>query len=178
MSYEDDGYEEAAPSAGPGDMTVSATSIKWDAQKMFDSIARIAAASIVESVEHDLKAAVISSVKEHVSAQVGAKVAEVLDTNIQPTTEWGEAKGPATSLREIVARSAREYMAIRVNKEGSESSYHADRSRLEYLVQKEVEKTFNYQMQSEVKKAVEMARAEAVAKVGAVVGDMIVKLGK
>ena len=176
MSYEED-YDDA-PQAGPDSVTISETAIRWNAQQMFDSIVRTAAASIVKGIEADLKVAVAASVKSQIDEQVGAKVAAILDTNIQPTNEWGEAKGEALSLREMVGRTARDYLGVKVNKEGVASTYHADRTRLEHIVSKQVAETFNYTMQAEVKKAVEQARTEAVARVGAVVGDMIVKLGK
>lgn len=176
MAYDDD-YEEAAPMAGPGDMTISETAIKWDAQRMFDSIARMAAGRIVENCQRDLIAATSSSVKDQIDAQVGAKVAEVLDASIQPTNEYGEVKGKPTSLREMVGQAARDYLGTKVDKEGRASSYNAENTRLEYIVKKVVEKEIDYRLQTEIKKAVELARAQAVAKVSTVVGDLIVKLG-
>lgn len=173
MSYEDD-YEE--PLSSPDSMTVSETTIKWKAQEMFDAIARDAAGRIVKSCETDLVSEVRTLVKEQINAQVGAKVSEVLDTNIRPTNEWGEAKGEPMSLREMVGKAARDYLAIKVDKEGRPNSYNADQTRLEHIVKQVVAKTFDYTMQTEVKKAVEMARAEAVGKVAQVVGDMIIKL--
>lgn len=173
MSYEDD-YEE--PLSSPDSLAVSETTIKWKAQEMFDAIARDAAGRIVKSCERDLVSAVGTAVKEQISAQVGAKVSEVLDTNIRPTNEWGEAKGEPISLREMVGRAARDYLGVKVDKEGRSTTYNADQTRLEYIVKQVVATTFNYQMQTEVKKAVELARAEAVGKVASVVGDMIIKL--
>jgi hypothetical protein len=174
MSYEDD-YEEA-PLSGPDSMTVSETTIKWKASDMFDAIAREAASRIVKSCERDLVSAVGAAVKDQISAQVGAKVSEVLDTNIQPTNEWGESKGEPVSLREMVGKAARDYLGVKVDKEGRQNNYNADQTRLEFIVKQVVAKTFDYQMQTEVKKAVELARAEAVGKVASVVGDMIIKL--
>lgn len=177
MSYDDD-YQEEAPMAGPSDMTVSETTIKWDAQRMFDSIARTAAASIVKSCESDLVKVVARAVESQITAQVGAKVSEVLETNIQPVNEWGEAKGKNLTLREMVGNAAKEYLGVKVDKEGRANTYNTNSTRLEYIVSQVVAKEFDYRMQTEVKKAVELARNEAVARVSSVVGDLIVKLGK
>lgn len=174
-SYED--YDERQePRASEDAITVSETTLKWSAREMFDAIVRAAAESIVEGTSRDLRAAVTKSVQQQIDAQVGAVVSGVLEGTIQPTNEWGEAKGEAMSLRELVGKTAREYLGTKVNKDGVPGSYHADTPRLNYLVQQVVAKEFDYRMQTEVKKAVELARAEAVAKVGAVVGDLILKL--
>lgn len=174
----EDDYTEPAPQAEPGWLQINETRLKYDAQRMFDSIAQHAASNIVENIARDLKAEVTRSVKQQIDAQVGAIVSAALDTNIQPTNEWGEPKGKPLSLREMVGNSARNYLGVKVNKDGAESTYNADTTRLEFIVKKVVASEFDYRMQTEVKKAVEMARNEAVAKVSTVVGDLIVKLGK
>lgn len=172
----DDYDEMPEPSAPAEAITVSETTLKWSAREMFDAIVRAASERIVEGTQRDLRAAVAKSAQEQIDAQVGAVVSGVLDGMIQPTNEWGEAKGAPMSLREMVGKTARDYLGTKVNKEGVASSYDANTTRLNYLVSQVVAKEFDYRMQSEVKKAVELARAEAVAKVGAVVGDLILKL--
>jgi hypothetical protein len=173
----DDDYEQRPGQLASDDaLTVSETTLKWSAREMFGAIVQAAADQIVKSVHRDLVSEVARSVKEQVSAQVGAKVAEVLDHSIQPTNEWGEPKGPTTSLRDVVATQARDYLGAKVDKEGRDGGYQANQTRLQYIVSKVVASEFDYRMQAEVKKAVELARNEAVAKVGQVVGDLIVKL--
>jgi 23S rRNA maturation mini-RNase III len=164
--------------APEGSVVISPLTIQYPADQLFDAIVRTAARQIVEKTMREISDAVGIEVREQVNAQIAAKVSEVLDGTVQPTNEWGEAKGTAMSLREIVVKTAREFMGVRVDKEGRENSYNAVGTRLDHIVKKEVESVFNYQMQTEVKKAVEQARTEAVAKVGAVVGDLILKLGK
>lgn len=174
MDYDSD--ERPEPRASENALTVSETTLKWSAREMFDAIVRAASEDIVLECSRDLRSAIAKSVQEQVEAQVGAVVSGVLDGSIQPTNEWGEAKGAPMSLREMVGKVARDYLGTKVNKEGKPDTYHADTPRITYIVQQVVAKEFDYRMQTEVKKAVEIARAEAVAKVGAVVGDLILKL--
>ncbi len=157
-------------------VTVSETTLKWNGQQMFDSIVRVAAESLLENIKRDLRAEIVATVKAQITAQVGEIVEGTLSGAFQPVNEWGEPKGKPTSLRDLVAETARTYLGAKVDKEGRENSYNGSADRLSFLVSKVVASEFDYRMQTEVKKAVEMARAEAVAKVGAVVGDLILKL--
>jgi hypothetical protein len=168
--------EQPEPQAPENAMTITGTTLQWDARAMFDSIAQRAAASIVENVNRELVSEVKVQVSKQIAEQVGAKVSEVLDTSIQPTNEWGEPKGKPTTLRDLVGAAAREYLGTKVDKDGRPNSYNADSTRIDYIVKKAVEKEFDYRMQTEVKQAVEQAKNLAVAKVGAVVGDLILKL--
>jgi predicted Holliday junction resolvase-like endonuclease len=172
----DEPEHDPAPECSREAVTVSETTLKWDGQKMFDSIVRTAAASLLENIERDVRAEVVRSVKEQITAKVGELVEGTLNTEFQPVNEWGEPKGKPQSLREMVGNTARTYLGAKVDKEGRENSYNGNTDRLSFLVSKVVASEFDYRMQTEIKKAVEMARTEAVAKVGAVVGDLILKL--
>lgn len=172
----DEHEHDPTPDCSPEAVTVSATTLQWDGQKMFDSIVRTAAASLLEAIQRDARAEILASVKTQINAKVGELVDATLNNEFQPVNEWGEPKGKPQSLREMVGQIARTYLNAKVDKEGREGTYQADKDRLTYLVSKVVASEFDYRMQSEVKKAVEMARNEAVAKVGAVVGDLILKL--
>lgn len=174
MDYEPD--HDPAPQCNSEAVTVTETTLKWDGQKMFDSIVRTAAQSLLEAIQRDARAEVLASVKAQINAKVGELVEGALNGEFQPVNEWGEPKGKAQSLREMVGQTARSYLGAKVDKDGREGSYQANTDRLSFLVSKVVASEFDYRMQSEVKKAVEMARTEAVAKVGAVVGDLILKL--
>lgn len=173
-------YEEPdhdpMPESSPDAVTISETTLKWDGQKMFDSIVRTAAGSLFEAIQRDARAEILASVKAQINEKVGELVEATLNNEFQPVNEWGEPKGKPQSLREMVGATARNYLGAKVDKEGREGSYQANTDRLSFLVSKVVASEFDYRMQSEIKKAVEMARTEAVAKVGAVVGDLILKL--
>lgn len=173
--YDEPEYDDT-PDCSPEAVTVSATTLQWNGQQMFDSIVRTAAASLVEAIQRDARAEILASVKTQINAKVGELVDATLNNEFQPVNEWGEPKGKPLSLREMVGQVARTYLGAKVDKEGREGTYQADKDRLTFLVSKVVASEFDYRMQSEVKKAVEMARTEAVAKVGAVVGDLILKL--
>ena len=177
MNYHEDDMLEREPNAQPGEVTVSATTLQYDARAMFDAIARTAAHSLVEQIKRDLTETVAREVRSQINAQVGAVVQSVLDGNVQPTNEWGEPKGAPVALRDMIAKTGREYLGVKVNNEGVATSYNANETRLEHIVGKQVADVFSYQMQTEIKKAVELARAQAVAKVWAVIGDMVIKLG-
>lgn len=177
MGYDQDEFPEREPNAQPGEVTVSATSLQYEARAMFDAIARTAAHSIVEQIKRDLVEEVKREVRAQVSEQVGAVVMSALDGSVQPTNEWGEAKGAPVPLRDMVVKTGREYLGVKVNKEGIAAGYQANETRLEHIVGKQVAEVFSYQMQTEIKKAVELARTQALAKVGTVIGDMVIKLG-
>lgn len=179
MNYEEPEYDESpSQDAEAGTMTISPVEIKYDAQKVYDSIVRTASHTIVESAGREIKKDVHSAVAATINEKVSALIDASLETGIQPMNSYGEPLGERTTLKAMIGKAGEKYLTEKVDKEGRASSYQQVGTRLEYLVEQAIAKHINYQLQTEIKKAVELATAQATAKVGEVVGSLIVKLGK
>ena len=159
-----------------GKLTISPVTLEYPARSLFDAIVRQSSHDIVERLHQSLDREVRLAVHHAIEQQVGTIVSTALDGQLQPTNEWGEPKGAPVTLRDMIVGKAANYLGAKVDKEGRESTYNADRTRVEFVVAKQVEAVFTYQMQKEVKTAAEQAVAQAKARVGQVVGDLLVKL--
>jgi hypothetical protein len=175
MIYDPEDFPQPEPTK-VGSMTISPVIVEYGTREMFDAIVRCAAGQLVESIGGQLSEDIRRATKERINDAVGQRVSEMLDGSIQPTNEWGEAKGAAMTLRDMVVGKAGSYLGAKVDKDGRESNYSVTGTRLEFLVGKQVEEVFSHQLKTEVKKAVELAVVEAKQRVGKVVGDMLIKL--
>ena len=171
--YEEPEYEEqdSSPQA-KGAVTINATLIQYDAERMYDSIARIAAHQIVEQSRGDIRKAVQDEVQATIRASVGEIIEKAVNEPIQQHNHYGEKVGEPTTLKALIGKAAESYLGTKVNERG-ETGYQANQSRLDFIVKKNVEATIDYTMQKEIKQAVEAAVAAAQLKVAEAVAKLI-----
>ena len=173
MYDEPDFLDESQPSPqAKGSVKVNASLIEYDAEKMFDSIARIAAHQIVEQSRGDIRKAVQDEVRATIQSSVGAIIEKAVNEPIQQHNSYGEKVGEPTTLKALIGKAAEGYLGAKVNERG-ETGYSANQSRLDYIVKKNVEATIDYTMQKEIKQAVEAAVAAAQLKVAEAVAKLI-----
>lgn len=173
MDYEDYDDEVPASQESKGAVKISATTLEYDAQRMFDSIASRATAAIVKACGDDIRKAVSESVQKQISEKVGAIIDKRLEEGIQKHDEWGTAVGSPTTLTAMIGKAGQDYLGQRVNDRGEANSYGDKTSRLEFIVKKNVESVIDYKMQGEIKKAVELAVTQAQSKVAEAVAKLI-----
>ena len=172
--YDEPDYEDPAPSPQSGGaVKINASVIEYDGQKMFDSIARIAAHQIVEQSRADIRKAVQDEVRLTIQSSVGAIIEKVVNEPIQQHNGYGEKIGEPTTLKALIGKAAEGYLGAKVNERGEAGGYQANQSRLDYIVKKNVEATIDYTMQKEIKQAVEAAVAAAQLKVAEAVAKLI-----
>ena len=171
--YEEPEYEEqdSSPQA-KGAVTINASQIQYDAELMFDAIARIAAHQIVEQSRGDIRKAVQDEVSLTIQSSVGEIIEKAVNEPIQQHNSYGEKVGEPTTLKALIGKAAEGYLGAKVNQRG-ETSYSANQTRLDYIVKKNVEATIDYTMQKEIKQAVEAAVAAAQLKVAEAVAKLI-----
>ena len=167
----DDVDTDSTPQA-KGAVTINANLIQYDAEKMFDSIARIAAHQIVEQSRGDIRKAVQDEVRATIQSSVGAIIEKAVNEPIQQHNSYGEKVGEPTTLKALIGKAAEGYLGAKVDARG-ESGYNANQSRLDFIVKKNVEATIDYTMQKEIKAAVEAAVAAAQLKVAEAVAKLI-----
>lgn len=168
-------YDEEDSSPTPeakGAVTINPNVIQYDAEKMYDSIARIAAHQIVEQSRGDIRKAVQDEVRLTIQSSVGAIIEKAVNEPIQQHNSYGEKVGAATTLKALIGKAAEGYLGAKVNERG-ETGYSANKTRLDYIVKKNVEATIDYTMQKEIKQAVEAAVAAAQLKVAEAVAKLI-----
>jgi CRISPR/Cas system-associated exonuclease Cas4 (RecB family) len=170
MDYDE---HDDSPSCDGSAVTISETVIKYDAQRMFDTIARMAAGAIIEKCGEDIRKAVRESVSEHISAKVSTVVDETLAAGIQQRDRYGDPVGEMTTMKALIGKASEDYLAVKVDKRGEPSSYDSVGTRLHYIVKKNVEEVIDYKMQAEIKKACELAVQQAQMKVAEAVAKLI-----
>ena len=171
--YDDEDEVESIPAPeAKGAVTINSSLIQYDAEKMFDSIARIAAHKIVEQSRGDIHQAVQAEVWLTIQSSVGAIIEKAVNEPIQQHNSYGEKVGEPTTLKALIGKAAEAYLGAKVNERG-ETGYSANQSRLDYIVKKNVEATIDYTMQKEIKQAVEAAVAAAQLKVAEAVVKLI-----
>ena len=174
MYDEPDDIDELQPSPqAKGSVKVNASLIEYDAEKMFDSIARIAAHQIVEQARGDIRNAVHDDVRIAIQYSVGAIIEKTVNEPIQQRNSYGEKVGEPTTLKALIGKAGEDYLGARVNESGEATAYGGKSSRLQYIVKKNVESVIDYKMQQEIKKAVEAAVAAAQMKVAEAVAKLI-----
>ncbi len=173
MYDEPDDLDELQPSPqAKGSVKVNASLIEYDAEKMYDSIARIAAHQIVEQARGDIRTAVQDEVRLTIQSSVGEIIEKAVNDPIQQHNGYGEKVGEPTTLKALIGKAAEGYLGAKVNECG-ETGYSANQTRLDYIVKKNVEATIDYTMQKEIKQAVEAAVAAAQLKVAEAVAKLI-----
>ncbi len=171
--YDDEDEVESIPAPeAKGAVTINSSLIQYDAEKMFDSIARIAAHQIVEQSRGDIRQAVQDEVRLTIQSSVGAIIEKAVNEPIQQHNSYGEKVGEPTTLKALIGKAAEGYLGAKVNERG-ETGYSANQTRLDYIVKKNVEATLDYTMQKEIKQAVEAAVAAAQLKVAEAVAKLI-----
>lgn len=171
--YDDEDEVESSPAPeAKGAVTINPNVIQYDAEKMFDSIARIAAHKIVEQSRGDIRQAVQAEVRLTIQSSVGAIIETAVNEPIQQHNSYGEKVGEPTTLKALIGKAAESYLGAKVNERG-ETGYSANQTRLDYIVKKNVEATIDYTMQKEIKQAVEAAVAAAQLKVAEAVAKLI-----
>ena len=171
--YDDEDEVESIPAPeAKGAVTINSSLIQYDAEKMFDSIARIAAHQIVEQSRGDIRQAVQDEVRLTIQSSVGAIIEKAVNEPIQQHNSYGEKVGEPTTLKALIGKAAEGYLGAKVNERG-ETGYSANQTRLDYIVKKNVEATIDYTMQKEIKQAVEAAVAAAQLKVAEAVAKLI-----
>ena len=171
--YDDEDEVESSPAPeAKGAVTINPNVIKYDAEKMFDSIARIAAHKIVEQSRGDIRQAVQAEVRLTIQSSVGAIIEKAVNEPVQQHNSYGEKVGEPTTLKALIGKAAEAYLGAKVNERG-ETGYSANQTRLDYIVKKNVEATIDYTMQKEIKQAVEAAVAAAQLKVAEAVAKLI-----
>lgn len=172
--YDDEDEVESIPAPeAKGAVTINSSLIQYDAEKMFDSIARIAASQIVEQSRGDIRQAVQDEVRLTIQSTVGAIIEKTVSEPIQQHNGYGEKVGETTTLKALIGKAAEGYLGVKVNERGEAGGYQANQTRLGYIVKKNVEATIDYTMQKEIKQAVEAAVAAAQLKVAEAVAKLI-----
>lgn len=170
MDYED---FEPEPRSDADALTISETSIKYDAQRMADTIARMAAGAIVQACGEDVRTAVREQVREQIAAKVASIIDETLAAGVQQRDRYGDAVGEPTTMKALIGKASEDYLAVKVDKRGEPNNYNNEGTRLDYIVKKNVEEVIDYKMQNEIKKACELAVQAAQAKVGEAVAKLL-----
>lgn len=97
---------------------------------------------------------------ELVDAQLTEAINAAMTAEFQPLDEWGDPKGNATCLRELVKGRAHSFMSEKVDKDGKRTTYQAVGTRMEWLARKVAEESLNFEVKQELVKAAKEAKSQ------------------
>lgn len=104
--YEEDHEMDSSPAPeAKGAVTINPNVIQYDAEKMFDSIARLAAHQIVEQSRADIHKAVQDEVRLTIQSSVGAIIEKAVNEPIQQHNSYGEKVGEPTTLKALISKA-------------------------------------------------------------------------
>lgn len=101
---------------------------------------------------------------EEIRAAVQPIIAEAIAAPVQKTNSYGEATGPATTMREVIVDQVRKFL-----EERPDSYRNGNQTRLSLLVRAEVDAVFKKELAAEVAKA----REVVLEQVGSLVGEQV-----
>ena len=111
----------------------------------------------------EVKRALAADMREVAEGQIDSLIevtlADMVDAPFQPVDEWGDKKGKATSLRELVKTKSLEYLTEKVGSDGR-PGYNANMSRAAYLAKKAAEDAMTYEVKKEIADAVNTAKSQ------------------
>jgi hypothetical protein len=119
-----------------------------------------AADMLQKRIDRKAQDAIVELVQERVLEAIEARVSEIIDAaleqQLQPTNEWGEAKGNPRTIREIILSEAEGYLTQKVDHEGKpeSSTYRKSSTRLEFLTRGYIRKEYAETLNQEVERVI------------------------
>jgi len=135
-----------------------------------------------EIVERISKESLVS-VKRDAEKRVSSKIEELvtktyegfLSKGVTITNEWGEVKRENVTIYDIIKEKADNWLTRKVDKEGRESNYGADWTRMEWLINHQLDKQTKRMSDEIVKKVSEEIKKYINDSVKASIGEKLVK---
>lgn len=93
------------------------------AKKIIDAHDLSPADMIQEQVQSMVEAQVEPVLRNEIERAMRAEIEHILSAKITPVDMWGEKAGPETTIREQLARKARQFWDEKVDKDGKVSSW-------------------------------------------------------
>lgn len=131
--------------------------------------------SWIDSLKSRVLTAVTAKATTHIDAVLAETVSRLADTEFTPVDEWGDRKGKATTLREMIKTRALSYLTQKVDERGNPSTYHAAMSRATWLAQKAAEDAMTLEVKKELSNAVATAKDELRKQVAQFIADTLLK---
>ena len=111
-----------------------------DIYEIREDVTHRAAKKVAESVLRKVKSDVVNQAQSIVNAKIDEVVEEVMMQTFQPVTNWGEAKGEPTTIRDMFAKTITDWWGKKVSPtSGKPDNYSSAISRAEYFAGKTVE---------------------------------------
>jgi len=130
MSYDD--YEPSQPTTDHSVTLTPEVVIEWNQEEMIHAIVH----TLSDRLYDDVKPTVSKIISEMLGALVNEALSEVLESEIQPTDNWGAPKGPAISIRALLQRDAETWLTEQVDQYGGTTDRYRDRHpRIHWLFQ-------------------------------------------
>jgi hypothetical protein len=125
-------------------------------------------------LEKKLGELVTATMRDKLDAEVGRLIREAIDGSIQPTDEFGQPKGPPTTLRGLIVANARAWFDEKVNDHGDRSQY-GNRTRTAHLVQHHVDEAMRGALKKEIDAITEGVRKSLTDRVGSEVSKTVAR---
>lgn len=110
-----------------------------------------------------------------IEAHLNLAIDNIVNGQYQPVNEWGEAKGPKTSLREMVQSRCVSYLNDKVNSRGETASYDTVGTRAQWLANESAKKSFDVDIKAHVVKEIAAAKEQIKTMLGKHIAETLLK---
>jgi len=145
------------------------------AQKIIDAYNESPGDMICETVQSMVKAQIEPTFRSEIELAMRAEIENILSAKITPVDMWGDKAGHETTIREQLAKKARQFWDEKVDAKGNLSSYGGE-PRHTWVVRQVLKEEFDQAVKTNAAEVVKEFAAALKAKGSELVAEHITKL--
>ena len=119
-------------------------------ETILDEIREVALSEFREDLQGEISRLITNGAKDQIKKAiediVSTQSAAALDVEFTPIDQWGDAKGPKTTVRDLFFKTCKEWWAQKVDASGKPSSYGSGQTMAEYHAKKLVDEIITGKM--------------------------------
>lgn len=130
-------------------------------ERIVERTAHLLLERLQDTVEREARARILPAIDTALNTLVESAVTRVFT----PVNAFGEPAGDKTTIASLLAKKAEEFLTEKVTTAGRTDGYGDKRPRYEFIMGKLLQEAFDSQVQQEVRKIANEAKAQAKAAV-------------
>lgn len=112
---------------------------------------------LIDELKREIKEIIQKNTTEIIGKRLNECTDEILNGPFQPVDNWGDKKGEATTLRDMIKKRSGIYLEEKVDSDGKLSNYNGH-PRLDWLISKIVKDQLDCTFKKEITQEVERAK--------------------
>ena len=107
---------------------------------------------IDRQIRYSIETLIDTRVQEMLEKKISGVVDQYLAREFTPVDQWGEPKGPSTSVQDMLARTLTDWWTTKVDREGRPNNYGSDTVRAQYFASKVAKDVLEDSLKNEYQK--------------------------